>query len=340
MSALNEVFCVNLDIRIWSGRKKLTAADLHLSESSLPPKDLASLGNKRICDPALLKPLHRIEGRARDACQRVGVHFLSGYGVPKAKAEELVTILGQLRQEFDHEKHALLDSYEQAITDWIAAHPGWEHALKDFVPRDEAAGKFGFDFQIFAILHPFAKPDGLEEESKTNEANHQGLQRATDGLPEQLYTEIALAASDAWKKSFAGKLSVTRKALRPIKAALVKLESMRFLDPGRIGTVVCRIRDRIADVPKSGPIDGQALQVIKGIVYVLSDVERLKLYAQHLERGLPLDESSLGRTEDIAAELSNTVPLLEGQEEKIEPDATASDLALPLSPRENPSFYW
>ncbi len=339
MSVLNEVFCVNLDIRIWSGQKKLTAADLHLSESSLPPKDLASLGNKRICDPELLKPLHRIEGRARDTCQRMGVHFLSGYGVPKGKAEELVTILGQLREEFEQQKHALLDSYDQALADWIAAHPGWEHALKDFVPRDEAARKFGFDFQTFAILDPFAKPDGVEEES-THEAHNHGLRRATDGLPEQLYAEIALAASAAWKKSFAGKTSLTRKALRPVKTALVKLESMRFLNPSRIGTVVGRIRDKVGEVPKSGPIQGQALQLIKGIVYVLSDPERLKLYAQHLEQGLPLDESSLGRNQDIATELLSTVPAADGQERTIEVEAPPADLALPPASSDNPSFYW
>ena len=87
-------------------------------------------------------------------------------------------------------------------------------------------------------------------------------------------------------------------------------------------------------------MDGQALQVIKGIVYVLSKVERLKLYAQHLEQGLPLDESSLGRTEDIAAELLSTVPLAGGQEGSIEPEASAADPALPVPPPDNPSFYW
>ena len=341
MSVLNEVFCVNLDIRIWSGRKKLTAADLQVSDASLPPKDLATLGNKRICDPDTLKPFHRIEGRARDACLRVGVHFLSGYGVAKSKADELVDSLHKLREEFEKEKQALLGIYDEAVAEWVAAHPGWEHVLKDLVPREEAAAKLSFDFQTFAILDPFAS-EVEADDPKTNGAT-QGLDRATQGLPDQLYSEIAVMAREAWKKSFVGKTSVTRKALRPIKAAMVKLELMRFLDPVRIGALLVRINQKLAEMPKSGPIEGNALNAIKGIAYALSDVQRLKMYAEHLEQGLPLDEASLGRTEEIAVELSNASFATDQTDhavafEKLEP--ADAETTLPAVPPDPQSFYW
>jgi len=50
MQVLDRLVAVNLDVRIWSGRKKLTAEDLSLG-TDVPPEDLVSLGSKRVCDP-------------------------------------------------------------------------------------------------------------------------------------------------------------------------------------------------------------------------------------------------------------------------------------------------
>ena len=50
MHVLDRLVAVNLDVRIWSGRKKLTAEDLSLG-ADVPPEDLVSLGSKRVCDP-------------------------------------------------------------------------------------------------------------------------------------------------------------------------------------------------------------------------------------------------------------------------------------------------
>jgi hypothetical protein len=49
-TVLDRLVAVHLDVRIWSGRKKLTAEDLSLG-AEVPPEDLVSLGSKRICDP-------------------------------------------------------------------------------------------------------------------------------------------------------------------------------------------------------------------------------------------------------------------------------------------------
>ena len=40
----DRITLVMLDIRIWSGRKKLRPEDLHLSGGEIPPEDLVSLG--------------------------------------------------------------------------------------------------------------------------------------------------------------------------------------------------------------------------------------------------------------------------------------------------------
>ena len=49
IAVLDHLVVVNLDIHIWTARKKLVPLDLGGAE--LPPEDLASLGSKRICNP-------------------------------------------------------------------------------------------------------------------------------------------------------------------------------------------------------------------------------------------------------------------------------------------------
>jgi Protein of unknown function (DUF3150) len=63
MSVLQDVVVVSLDVHIWSGRKKLRPEDLTVS-GKLPPKDLVSLGSKKIFDPRALKPFG-MEARGR-----------------------------------------------------------------------------------------------------------------------------------------------------------------------------------------------------------------------------------------------------------------------------------
>ena len=45
---LDKIVALNLDVTLWTGRKKLEAQDL--GGVNLPPEDLASLGSKRIAD--------------------------------------------------------------------------------------------------------------------------------------------------------------------------------------------------------------------------------------------------------------------------------------------------
>ena len=66
---LDNLLALNLDISLWSARKKMTVEDFGGAE--LPPEDLASLGSKRIADPSSLKIFSTLKARA--------FSFLLGY---------------------------------------------------------------------------------------------------------------------------------------------------------------------------------------------------------------------------------------------------------------------
>ena len=74
---LDNLLALNLDISLWSARKKMTVEDFGGAE--LPPEDLASLGSKRIADPSSLKIFSTLKARAFSFLDRHGVRFMSGW---------------------------------------------------------------------------------------------------------------------------------------------------------------------------------------------------------------------------------------------------------------------
>lgn len=83
ITVLDHLVVVNLDIHIWTARKKLVPLDLGGAE--LPPEDLASLGSKRICNPEDLRTFGTLKARAVNLLERNGIRFLSGWAVPETR---------------------------------------------------------------------------------------------------------------------------------------------------------------------------------------------------------------------------------------------------------------
>ena len=62
IKVLNNLLALNLNVNLWSARKKMVLEDFGGAE--LPPEDLASLGSKRIADPNSLKIFATLKARA------------------------------------------------------------------------------------------------------------------------------------------------------------------------------------------------------------------------------------------------------------------------------------
>ena len=119
---LDRLVAVNLDVRIWSGRKKLTAEDLSLG-ADVPPEDLVSLGSKRVCDPAPIKVFQRLKQQAERICLTGGMRFLGGYAIPEERTETVAAALDALGERFEQERATFVAGYAEAVEDWIALHP-------------------------------------------------------------------------------------------------------------------------------------------------------------------------------------------------------------------------
>jgi hypothetical protein len=280
------LLAVNLNVNIWSARRKLNPEDF--VHQNLPPEGLASLGSKKICDPKELRVFGMLKARAVSLLDRSGVRFLGGWAIPEDKAPALIQELETIAGEFNQAKDGFMSRYDQAVQCWIKENPGWEQMIaSSTVSAEYVAKRMGFSWQVFRVVNP----PGQEQVAA-------GLNREVASLGSTLFDEIAKDAREAWSKSFLGKPDITRKALSPIKSIQQKLNDLSFIEP-KVAPVAALIESALDKIPARGKIDGPQLLMIQGLVSLLSDTGALLAYAQEI-----LD----GRSHDAILDLITQAP--------------------------------
>lgn len=278
ITVLDNLVAVNLSVTIWSARRKLTAEDFSggVSTASLPPEELASLGSKRICNPADLRVFGTLKSRATTLLDRNGVRFLGGWALPETNVPAVQSELEAIATEFIKEKEAFLSRYDDAVRDWIQANPGWESIIANsLVSADYVRSRFGFTWQMFKVQ---------TSESHSGQSVNTGLTEAVTSLGQTLFGEVAKSATEAWHKSFVGRQEVTRKALSPLKTIYNKLNGLSFIEP-RVAPVADLLSTAFSAVGKKGHITGANLVMLQGLVSMLSDPEALLSHAQSILEG-------------------------------------------------------
>lgn len=289
ITVLDNLMALNLDVNIWTARKKLTPTDFGGAE--LPPEELASLGSKKICNPQELRIFGTLKARAVNLLDRTGVRFLGGWAIPEDKADDIVSELNVIRDNFLSAKEQFLNRYDEAVRDWISQHPGWESLIgSSTVSADYVRSRIGFKWQLFKLLAP------------TDGAVHQGLQDEVKDLGGTLFDEVAKAATDTWHRCFEGKDKVTHKALSPLRSIHGKLAGLTFVEP-RVVPIVDLLETAFKRVPSRGYIHGNALVMLQGVVSLLRDPVTLVAHGQKILNGKNANEILTGLVAD-------TIPLM------------------------------
>jgi hypothetical protein len=311
VTVLDHLVVVQLDIHIWTARKKLTPADLGGAE--LPPEDLASLGNKRICNPEDLKTFGMLKARAASLLDRNGIRFLNGWAIPETCLDAISADLAAIRDEFLQAKEDFLRRYDQSVRDWIAQHPQWSGIIAaSTVGEDYVRSRIGFRWRMFQIQPP-APSDAMRDD----------LDSEVAGLGSTLFDETAKAASEAWRHCYAGKTEITRKALSPLKAIHDKLMGLTFVEP-RVAPVAALLDTAFKSVPKRGAITGSILIMLQGLVALLQSPDALLEHAQKILDGRAQAQDVLATLVMRPDTVDDTDPSAENEEPLFD------DAALPV----------
>lgn len=292
ISVLSNVNVVNLDIHLWTGRKKMRDSDFP-STRDLPPEDLATLGSKKICDPTALKVFGTLKKQAITACEEIGVKFLSGYAVPLDKSEALAQRLNAIGSKFEDEKLAFITSYNSNVAAWIARHHEWERAIREAItPVSEVDAQLQYGYQMFRVQAASDAVDAVQNES---------LKKTAGGLAGQLFKEIADAADQVMEKSLMGRDAVTTRIFSPIRTIRSKLDGLSFIAPC-VAPLVETIDCVLARLPQSGPITGVDLSALHGLIFMLSNPERMQKHGEMIIQGNASVEDLIDSVDQIQTE--------------------------------------
>lgn len=276
ITVLDRLLVVNLDVHIWSAKKKLLPQDF--GNASLPPEELASLGCKRVCNPEDLKTFGTLKARATTMLERIGIRFLNGWTVPTEKQEEIDNGLAAIKDEFNAAKHDFLLRYENSVQEWIASHPGWEEIITNsIVSEDYVRSRLDFRWQVYRVIMP--------EKGNTVQDS---LESDVMALGDTLYGEISKFATETWKNCYEGKLEITRKALSPLKTMYDKLIGLTFIEP-RVSPIANLINTALTSIPQRGPITGGTLLMLQGLVSLLRTPADIVAHGQKILDGQSAD---------------------------------------------------
>lgn len=108
---------------------------------------------------------------------------------------------------FLQEKEVFLADYDQSIENWIAKHCKWGNIIREStVGSDYVRSRLSFSWQLYKV-------SPLTEHDNPNAVCESGLNEEVEGLAGTLFKEIANSANEIWQKVYAGKDTVTHKAL-------------------------------------------------------------------------------------------------------------------------------
>ena len=273
---LDNLLAINLNVSLWSARRKMNQEDLGGAE--LPPEDLASLGSKRIADPENLKIFGTLKARAFNYLDRHGVRFMSGWAIPEEKAGEIVQELLSIRSDFQKEKEIFLADYDQNVQAWIEKHHQWGEIIRNStVGPDYVRNRMDFRWQLYKVAP-------LEQHNDNTAVLEAGLAEEVQGLGGTLFGEVAKSAEDIWRRVYHGRTEVTHKALSPLRTLYAKLTGLSFVEP-HVAPVADIVQAALLRMPKKGNITGPDLLLLQGLVCLLKDSSALVGHAQKIIEG-------------------------------------------------------
>jgi len=293
LGIINRLLAVNLRVSIWTARKKLRPQDL--GDAELPPDDLASLGSKKICDPAALKIFNTLKSRAIGVLDHYGLRFLGGWAIPEDKAVEVHQRLDAIEEEFNEAKEEFLLRYHSNVQEWIDRQNEWSGIIEDSVESVEyVRSRIGFQSRFYSVSMPGATGDGADLLGA-------GFQEEVAGFGSALFDDVAQAATAAWRNSFKGQEKVSHKALSPIRKIHEKLNSFSFVDPAVL-PIAEIIKAALNSLPKKGYIEGLPLIQFQGLVSLLRDKEALADLAERRKNGQAAEDILAGFIPDDMAQ--------------------------------------
>jgi len=233
---------IDLDIRRWSGQKKLVPVDLDLKEEEVP--DIFSLGRKYLVPKSVINYFAALEQRARRLLDQNSFAFPIGSTryVPKNNVLELLQALDQMKEEFYREVDAFINDYDVLREKMKKDYPKYTNSLLPYYPSPaEVRSKFSFNYVIYNISAPAELAEVSKEEllaqRQAFERYKQELDRQVDDFLREVVVQLRAEAAELCAK-MADKISkgevISAKTLKSFYDLTEKYKQMNFVGDTKV----------------------------------------------------------------------------------------------------------
>lgn len=271
---LSAIEIFRLSGSLWGGETALKADDLDPQvRQALPPKELASLGRKRVYPAGPLENLRAIRYRAYMALRRFGCSIFSGdaYAVDPSISPKVVDALTKIKDAFEASKRDFLLSYESRFEDWVRGiDPRWEPVIRAALPSvPEVERRVSFGWQQFRLAEPASAP-----------AQGDTLAEEISGLGGSVFSQLADMVSIQWnrqKNSLREASSWKRGVPDSVKAVVEKARNCALFDPA-LGTLADVLEKAAASTCVKAP-DPVNLCTFRGLLLAMQDPENVRRLA-------------------------------------------------------------
>lgn len=286
---------VILDIRLWSGSKKLKDEDFAGIE--LPPEELVSLGSKRIHNREALKPLQAIRTKAVSLMESAAVSLYGGkvWLLPEDSLGDIETALAELSCEFDAARNHLLENFNAQQQAWLEQNSRWASILEPYLETPGSVqSKFCFSWRVFKI-----SPAGCNDLADS----------VSGDMTSALFKEISTLAAEAYE-TLKDRDRATPKNLQRIDRLASKLRGLSFVDPG-VGVIERELSAILESRDADGVLVGPSVYDMARLLVQLKTPSVLEeiLHAVHNGRQFQFAYDAVQpRDEDIASPQEAPIP--------------------------------
>lgn len=275
LSIVNAAVVVRLALTIWTAKAKLNRSDLPDTDN-LPPEELASLGSKRLFNPAKLRPFGAIKSRAVSFMDKQGVKFLGGWLIDEKNVSAVSKELANLHTEFETAVSSFVADYTAGVQDWLATYPQWSNVLANAMPSvTEIPRRFNFTWQMYKV-----EPVNTHHTASDGADMHDSIR----GVSDKALTEVQSMMEKVYSECFAGKGEhINRKSLRTAENVLAKLDKMSFTHPA-LSMIYSELKDTI-DIMRQPHVSDANQRMFHRVLHRFCHTDSLKAILEHYDLG-------------------------------------------------------
>jgi len=218
-----KVYVVSVNVCSIAGRHKMTEEDYGLPPGTLPPEELATLGNLITVDPDLLKEPEALRKRTNRVLEN-GVRVASGAVFTEGQLKETLDQLEAIQKDYEAAIQTIVDNFEDSLEQRMEEHTKYAALIRKYAPDvNYVKRRMSYHINVYKMAVPMDDPHA------NILANT--LRRSDNDISKRLIEEVAEFAVKFHEASFRKTKKLVKQSVGRLRTKLLpKIQSFALLD--------------------------------------------------------------------------------------------------------------